>query len=86
MTGSSHREWSGPVREARLKKEFAGHYPGLEPGVWLPAAGIADYVLARARIEHRPSDPSRRMLNPDHFDFRGETPRTGSTRTRATDT
>ncbi len=73
-------------RQVRLRAEFAGHYPGLEPGVWLPAAGVADFVLARARTTARASDPRQRSLNPDHFEFRGGAPRTGAERTRATDT
>ena len=75
-----------PDRQVRLRPEHAGHYPGLEPDVWLPAAGVVDYVLARARTAPRASDPQQRSLNAEHFEFRGGAPRSGTERTRATDT
>lgn len=62
------------AREARLIPAFSGHYPGIEPDVWLPAAALTDAVLARARTGSRPSDPRRRVLDPTHFDFRGGSP------------
>ncbi|MFL5470791.1 MAG: hypothetical protein ACJ8AM_00400, partial [Gemmatimonadales bacterium] len=30
----------GNIREARLRPEFASLYPGVEPGVWLPATTV----------------------------------------------
>ncbi|MBA2627872.1 MAG: hypothetical protein H0U85_07650 [Gemmatimonadales bacterium] len=74
-----------PRREARLKEEFRGLYPGIEPGVWLPASALVDAVLARARTTIRVSDPARRMLERDHFEFRGGAPRIGDVRSRSTD-
>ncbi len=82
---ATHRETNAPEREARLRPEFAGQYPGLEPGVWLPAGGIVEFVLARARTSRRPSDPQQRELDAAHFDFRGGAGRPGPARTRATD-
>ena len=78
-------DWTAPEREARLRPEFAGHYAGLEPGVWLPAAGVVDFILARARTANRPNDPQQRSLDPEHFEFRGGRPRSGPHRSRATD-
>ena len=37
------------IRQARLKPEYAELYPGMQPGVWLPAADAAAQVLAVMR-------------------------------------
>ena len=59
-------------REARLRPEFAALYPGLEPGTWQDALGLAEQILS----EHlrRPSPGymlSDRVLAKEHFEFRG---------------
>jgi hypothetical protein len=62
---------AGLRREARLRPEHAGRYPGIEPGRWEPAAMLADRVLARSIL--RGSDllhPGRILLDA-HFEFRG---------------
>jgi hypothetical protein len=63
------------MREARLRPEFADLYPTLTPGEWEPAARVAEAVLARLlllEISHVP--PQDRVLNAEHFEFRGENP------------
>ena len=58
-------------REARLRPEFAARYPYLSPGVWEPAAVLADRVVAS--ILGRPDGrfiSRERALDPEHFEFR----------------
>jgi hypothetical protein len=60
-----------PVREARLKPDFAHLYPGITPGEWLPARALSDQVLARVMDDPPPDDGLRhRVLSPEHFEFR----------------
>jgi hypothetical protein len=60
------------VREARLRPEFADQYSGLEPGVWMSAAGLAEQLITRLLREGVPDeDLPRRVLDPAHFEFRG---------------
>ncbi len=79
---------ASPVREAKLKPEFAHLYPNVEPGVWLIAATVAEYLLSRIAIQGGP-DPQIevRVLNDEHFEFRGDGAGVGRVgkRTRATD-
>jgi hypothetical protein len=74
-------------REARLRPEFAGDYPGIEAGVWLSApelaAKLVEHTHARRRLRLY-----TRTFDPRHFDFRGGAPagrRPATTRTRTTD-
>lgn len=61
------------VREARLKSEFAGLYPDIAPGVWMPAALVAGRVFTRLMRELGPGfDPAYRVLDETHFDFRDQ--------------
>jgi hypothetical protein len=63
------------MREARLRPEFADLYPTLTPGQWEPAARVAEAVLARLLLMEISEAPLKdRVLNEDHFEFRGETP------------
>jgi hypothetical protein len=63
------------MREARLRSEFAHLYPTLTPGQWEPAARIAEVVLARLLLLEISEAPVQdRVLNEEHFEFRGETP------------
>jgi hypothetical protein len=63
------------MREARLRPEFAHMYPTLTPGQWEPAARVAEVVLARLLLLEITDAPLQdRVLNEDHFEFRGETP------------
>jgi hypothetical protein len=60
-----------PLRQARLKAEFAPLYPGIQPEMWLPARDVADRVLERILDRSDVSDGLRqRVLPPEHFDFR----------------
>ena len=61
-------------REARLRPEFADRYPGVDPGVWYIAATLAEHLLARFLREGEAGrTPPERIMDPDHFEFRGET-------------
>jgi hypothetical protein len=63
------------MREARLRPEFADLYPTLTPGQWEPAARVAEVVLARLLLLEISEAPLHdRVLNEEHFEFRGETP------------
>lgn len=67
-------------REARLRPEFARLYPGLEPGVWLPAGEVAVGVVARIlQLETRDLELEQRVLSDEHFEFRGQTSHSGAT-------
>jgi hypothetical protein len=73
-------------REGSLRQEFADWYPGVKPGVWYPAAELAQTVLQQRR-SHQPSwEFEDRVPSDRHFVFRGggSGPRTG-TRSRRTD-
>jgi hypothetical protein len=73
-------------REARLRPEFARRYPYLTPGVWEPAAVLADRVVAA--ILGRPDGrfiSRERALDPNHFEFRGAAPRPPATAVRRED-
>lgn len=61
----------GLVREARLKPEAAHLYPGLAPGVWLPASEVgAQLLLLHLKATFAPKLGSR-LLDESHFEFRG---------------
>jgi hypothetical protein len=76
----------GGVREARLKADCPEEYPGLTPGVWIPATELAQKLIERAHSRRREGRHTR-TFDPTHFEFRGgsEKPRRGGTRTRKTD-
>jgi hypothetical protein len=77
----------GTIREARLKPEFASLYPGVQPGVWMPASVIGQQLL----LWHltAPAAPQgERLMEEEHFEFRGGQKRVSSwidTRTRLAD-
>jgi hypothetical protein len=65
------------IREARLKPEYAALYPGVQPGVWMPASAIGQQLL----LWHltAPATPQgERLMAEELFDFRGGRKRTGS--------
>jgi hypothetical protein len=77
------------IRLARLRPEFAGFYPGLDPMVWETATELAARLLAQHTIQPSPGHMlSNRILPEEHFEFQGGETRglTGKTmRSRATD-
>jgi hypothetical protein len=75
------------AREARLKPEYAERYPQLEAGVWETAAEIGAKVLLWQVQQQGTAALASRILDEDHFEFRGGWYRGGSTelRTRASD-
>jgi hypothetical protein len=58
-------------REARLRPEYAGRYPGIQAGIWEPAAVLCDRVLAGGLLRGSPLGWCDRVLRPEHFEFRG---------------
>jgi len=58
-------------REARLRSEHAGSYPGVRPGVWEPAAVLVDRVVAARLLRGGQPDIRGRVLSGEHFEFRG---------------
>jgi hypothetical protein len=75
-------------REARLRAEFAPLYPGVEPGTWHDAAGLAEQMLTEHLLRPSPGyGLSERVLAKEHFDFRGGNhgTRPRIARTRGTD-
>ena len=76
------------MREARLRPEFAELYPGLTPDRWLPAARVAEAVLANLLLQQMGEAPAADRLLPEaHFEFRGgaANPERDSRGARATD-
>lgn len=71
-----------PIREARLRPEFAELYEGLTPGTWYAAATVAEFLITRAATLHGPDQPPLRRLNTEHFEFRGGSPAAGPARPR----
>jgi hypothetical protein len=59
------------VREARLRPDHAELYPGIEPGVWLTAATLAEHLDRRLAREGGGTHIGARVLSPEHFEFRG---------------
>jgi hypothetical protein len=64
----------GDRREARLRPEHATRYPGIEAGVWESAAVLCDRVLAAGLLRGSPMGWRDRVLEADHFEFRGGLP------------
>ena len=58
-------------REARLRPEHAGRYPGIQADIWEPAAVLCDRVLACELLRGSPVSWRDRVLPPEHFEFRG---------------
>ena len=74
------------IREARLRPEYADLYPGIKPGVWLPATAIGQQLLLW-HLASAKTPQGDRLMGDNHFEFRGGHPRgpTNGTRTRAGD-
>lgn len=76
------------IREARLRPEHAAIYPGVPAGEWVAAATLARQILVGlVPHEGRPPLINARLMNDQHFEFRGgdRAPRTVR-RSRALDT
>ena len=57
----------------RLRPEFAGLYPGLEPGVWETATELMARLSAQHLIQPSPGFTiSSRFLPQEHFEFEVE--------------
>ena len=61
-------------REARLLPDCARFYPGVVPGVWEPAAMLADRVLAGGLLRGGAIGWRHRILHDAHFEVRGGEP------------
>jgi hypothetical protein len=70
------------LREARLREQYVGLYPGLTPGVWLPAAEVAEHIVDMVRHERGRTGVYGRVVADDHFDFRGGEDRAAERRSR----
>ena len=64
-------------REARLRKGYAGLYPGLKPGVWMPVEKLLRHVTDLIHKDRSKSGviTGRRLLHDDHFEYRGTSAR-----------
>ena len=60
-------------REARLRTEYAGLYPGLKAGVWMPVEKLLRHVTDVIHKDRSKSGviTGRRLLHDDHFEYRG---------------
>jgi hypothetical protein len=59
------------MREARLRPEYAHLYPGLEADSWTVAAVLLPVVLRHRMQAEGHWEFSRRILDDQHFEFRG---------------
>ena len=59
------------ARQARLKPEFASLYPPLTPDVWEPAAEMGARVLLWQVQQQGTAALGTRLLDEQHFEFRG---------------
>ena len=74
------------IREARLRPEYASLYPGVEPGVWLPATTVGQKLLLW-HLATSVTPQGERLMAEEHFEFRGGpgTANRNGARTRASD-
>ena len=75
------------IREARLRPEFAELYPGVEPGVWMPATAVGQQLLLW-HLATAATPQGERLMADEHFEFRGglvRGPTNNGNRTRASD-
>src|SRR5690349_12635267 len=74
------------VREARLRTQYAGEYPGITPGVWMPVSELSTKLIERVHAG-RKEGRFTRTFDPTHFEFRGggNGLRPRAARTRSTD-
>jgi len=65
------RRTRADVRQALLKSSSAHLYPGIPPGEWQPASVMVDLVQALRTGPSGSSQPRDRVLDGEHFEFRG---------------
>ena len=60
-------------REARLRKQYAELYPGIEPGVWIPVERLLSDITDLIHKDRSRSGviTGKRLLREEHFDYRG---------------
>jgi hypothetical protein len=60
-------------REARLRTEYAGLYPGLKPGVWMTVERLLRHITELIHKDRSKSGviTGQRLLHDDHFEYRG---------------
>lgn len=64
------------VRQAKLRPEYADHYPTLPACMWTSAARLAELVACYRRAAQRPEKTKKgRTLPEAEFEFRGGSPR-----------
>ena len=74
------------TREAQVKAAYRDWYPGLDAGIWYPAAWVAARVLEQLQHGEPRWALGTRVLTEDHFDFRGgAADRRSDLRTRSSD-
>jgi hypothetical protein len=73
-------------REVQLRPEYAAEYPGIEAGVWISAAELAERLVEHTYARRRLSLYTR-TFDPRHFEFRGGVSgsRPATARTRRSD-
>lgn len=64
-------------RQARLRTEYAGLYPGLKPAVWMPVEKLLSLVTDLIHKDRSKSGiiTGPRLLHDDHFEYRGASAR-----------
>lgn len=66
-----------PIREARLRPEFAALYPALQPGLWMAASDLGHQLLLW-HLAAGQAPEGERLMNEEHFEFRGGSQRNGA--------
>jgi hypothetical protein len=67
----------GPIREARLRPQYASLYPALEAGTWQPASAIGRQLLLW-HLTAPIAPQGERLMSEEHFEFRGGARREGA--------
>jgi hypothetical protein len=64
-------------REARLKAEYAGLYPGIEQDAWIPVELLLRRITDLVQQDRRRAKAitGTRLLRQEHFEFRGSSER-----------
>lgn len=58
-------------RQGKVRPEYELWYPELSPEHWYPAAWMREAVLAQLGRGEPRWEPQGRILNDEHFEFRG---------------